>query len=220
MGRYLLALDTATMRTSVALLDGSQTIIEVSRDGATGHGEALPALVAKVMKDITFSDLKTIAVGIGPGPFTGLRVGIAFSRSMAWALNIDLVGVCTLDALAHGYLTLAPDVSGDFAVATDARRKEVYWASYDRSGNRRDHPIVIRSNEMSVDLRLLPTVGSGAAIYAVDFISHTQPLFPTASAIGQLALKKLASGEPLSTEPLYLRRPDAVPPIAPKVVSQ
>jgi tRNA threonylcarbamoyladenosine biosynthesis protein TsaB len=220
MSRYLLAFDTATTRTSVALIDGSQTLIEVSHDGATGHGEALPTLVAEVMEGISPSQLQAIAVGIGPGPFTGLRVGIAYARSMAWALDISVIGVCTLDALARGYLAQGSPSLGDFAVATDARRKEVYWACYERSGTRKGDPIVIRSHEIAAELLSLPTVGSGAALYSDDFAARCEPLFPTAAAIGQLALAKLASGEPISTEPLYLRRPDAVPSVSTKVVLQ
>lgn len=220
MDRYLLALDTATTRTSVALLDGSQILIEVSRDGATGHGEALPELVTQVLKNISPTQLRAIAVGIGPGPFTGLRVGIAFARSMAWALNISVIGVCTLDALARDHLLQGAPLLSDFAVATDARRKEVYWAVYDRAGNRRGEPIVTRSSKIPGHLLELPTVGSGAALYPQEFSTHLEPLFPTATAIGQLGFEKLISGESLSTEPLYLRRPDAVPPTSGAVVSR
>ena len=220
MSRYLLAIDTATTRTSAALLDGSQALVEVSRDGATGHGEALPVLVAQVLKNISPDQLQAIAVGIGPGPFTGLRVGIAFARTMAWALGIEVVGVCTLDALARDYLAQGYATLGDFAVATDARRKEVYWAAYDRDGNRHGEPIVIRSSEISDELLALPTVGSGALLYSQDFRAHFEPLFPTATSIGQLGLVKLASDELLSTEPLYLRRPDAVPSTSTKAVPQ
>lgn len=211
MSRYLLAIDTATTRTSVALLDGPDVLVEVSRDGATGHGEALPILVARVLKNISPDQLEAIAVGIGPGPFTGLRIGIAFARTMAWTLGIKVVGVCTLNALAHDYLGGGSAALGDFAAATDARRKEVYWASYDRDGNRKGEPIVIRPSEISDELLALPTVGSGALLYSENFRAHFEPLFPTATSIGQLGLVKLASGELLSTEPLYLRRPDALP---------
>jgi tRNA threonylcarbamoyladenosine biosynthesis protein TsaB len=220
MTRYLLALDTATTRTSVALMDGSQTVRERNHDGATGHGEALSLLVSEVMMGIAPSELSTIAVGIGPGPFTGLRVGLAYARSMAWALEVDLVGVCTLDALAYDYLQRNLDLNSDFAVATDARRKEVYWAAYDKEANRRSDPVVIRSNEIDSELLALPTAGSGAALYADDFTWHVEPLFPTATAIGQLALRKLFTGELGTTEPLYLRRPDAVPSTSGKAALQ
>ncbi|OIQ73635.1 tRNA threonylcarbamoyladenosine biosynthesis protein TsaB [mine drainage metagenome] len=220
MNEYVLALDTATTRTSVALLDGATTLIEVSHDGATGHGEALPRLAAEALGQISPEQLRAISVGIGPGPFTGLRVGIAFARSMAWALEISVVGVCTLDALARDYVLQEPELSGDFAVSTDARRKEVYWAVYDRVGNRKGDPIVTRSSEISGDLLALPTIGSGAALYPQDFTAHCAPVFPTASSIGRLGFEKLASGELLSTEPLYLRRPDAIPPISPAAVAR
>ena len=211
MNRYLLAIDTATTRTSVALLDGPQTIVEVNREGATGHGEALPILVAEVLQNISTKQLEAIAVGIGPGPFTGLRIGIAFARTMAWALEIKVIGVCTLDALAYDYLKdgLAP--LGDFAVATDARRKEVYWAAYDRHGIRQGEPVVMRSSDISDRLLRLPTVGSGALLYSNDFSANVEPIYPSGTAIGRLGFAKLDSGEELTSEPLYLRRPDAVP---------
>lgn len=211
MSHLVLAIDTATTRTSVALLDGSRTLIELSRDGATEHGEALPELVTAALKGFSPTQLHGIAVGIGPGPYTGLRVGIAFARSMAWALGIGVVGVCTLDALAHDY-SMQGRVSGDFAVATDARRKEVYWAVYDGDGNRRDEPIAVRSSDIPPHLLALPTLGSGAALYPQEFVAHLEPLYPTATSIGQLGLGMLARSHLQSTEPMYLRRPDVAPP--------
>jgi len=231
----LLALDTATSRTSVALLDGSELVAELSRDGATAHGEALPALAAEILRTISPCQLDYIAVGVGPGPFTGLRVGIAFARAMAWTLEIPVVGVCTLDALAHTHsaerprrsrraapslTSSGPVAHADFAVATDARRKEVYWAAYDANGERIGEPVVIRPSEIDSDLRSLPTIGSGAGLYPEDFLEIAEPRYPTAHAIGELALAKIESGSPLSTEPLYMRRPDAIPPARPSAVSQ
>ncbi|HUW77494.1 MAG TPA: tRNA (adenosine(37)-N6)-threonylcarbamoyltransferase complex dimerization subunit type 1 TsaB [Candidatus Nanopelagicaceae bacterium] len=220
MSQYLLAFDTATTRTSVALIDGSELLLEVSHDGATGHGQALPSLVAQVLKGISPSQLQLIAVGIGPGPFTGLRVGIAYARSMAWALGLTPVGVCTLDAIALDFLARGEAPRAEFAVATDARRKEVYWASYDGDGKRHGDPTVVRSNQLSKEILSLPTAGSGAFLYAQDFIAPMDPQFPTAAAIGRLALKKVSDSEPITTEPLYLRRPDAVPQVSTKAVLQ
>ena len=214
MSRYLLAIDTATTRTSVALLDGPHTIVEVNREGATGHGQALPTLVSEVLQSISPNQLEAIAVGIGPGPFTGLRIGIAFARTMAWALELKVVGVCTLDALAYDYLNRVLAPFGDFAVATDARRKEVYWAAYDRHGIRKDEPIVVKSSDISGSLLRLPTVGSGAHLYSNDFSANVEPIYPSATAIGRLGFAKLDGGEVLTTEPLYLRRPDAMPLIS------
>lgn len=219
MSQYLLAIDTATTRTSVALLDGSQLLIEASRDGATGHGEALPDLVTHVLKDISPKQLASIVVGVGPGPFTGLRVGIVFARSMAWALGIDVVGVCTLDAIARDLLDQGHEFAGDFAVATDARRKEVYWAAYDRTGIRLAEPIVTRSSEIPGHLLALPTAGSGAALYPQHFTAPVEPLYPSAASVGRLGFKQIAEGQLGSSEPMYLRRPDAVPPAAATPVS-
>lgn len=220
MSRYLLAMDTATSRTSVALLNGDELVVELSHDGATSHGEALPTLTAEIMTRIPSGQLEYLAVGVGPGPFTGLRVGIAFARAMAWALDLPVVGVCTLDALAytkrHHYPRQALPTSSithaAFAVATDARRKEVYWAAYDADGERIGEPVVIRPAEIESGLRSLPTIGSGAALYPEAFLEAAEPQYPTGQAIGELGLAKIDHGEPLSTEPLYMRRPDAIPP--------
>ncbi len=235
MSRYLLAMDTATSRTSVALLNGGDLVVELSHDGATSHGAALPVLAAEIMERIPSGQLEYLAVGVGPGPFTGLRVGIAFARAMAWALSLPVVGVCTLDALARTHFAERPRCSpraaplltssgsfahADFAVATDARRKEVYWAAYDADGERIGEPVVIRPSEIESGLRSLPTIGSGAALYPEAFLEIAEPHYPTGQAIGELALAKIESGEPLSTEPLYMRRPDAIPPARLSVGSQ
>ena len=117
----VLAIDTSTSRTSVAIIEDSKVLYNSFRDGATAHGPSLPALVQEAL-DV--SDVDEVVVGMGPGPFTGLRVGIAFAQSFALAREIPVRGVCSLDAIA------AQIQEDDFIVTVDARRKEVYWARY------------------------------------------------------------------------------------------
>jgi tRNA threonylcarbamoyl adenosine modification protein YeaZ len=117
----VLAIDTSTSRTSVAIIENGTVLYSGYRDGATAHGPSLPALV---QEGLAVSDVDQVVVGMGPGPFTGLRVGIAFAQSFALAREIPVRGVCSLDAIAT---QISDD---DFIITVDARRKEVYWARY------------------------------------------------------------------------------------------
>ena len=117
----VLAIDTSTSRTSVAIIDNGSVLYSGFRDGATAHVPSLPALVQEAL---AVSEVDEVVVGMGPGPFTGLRVGIAFAQSFALARAIPVRGVCSLDAIA------AQINEADFIITVDARRKEVYWARY------------------------------------------------------------------------------------------
>ena len=116
-----LAIDTSTSRTCVAIIEGETVLYSGYRDGATAHGPSLPELVQEAL---AVSDVDEVVVGMGPGPFTGLRVGIAFAHTFALAREIPVRGVCSLDAIA------AQVSDKDFIITVDARRKEVYWARY------------------------------------------------------------------------------------------
>ena len=100
------------------------------------HGEQLAPLVDRALEraGIVRQDLTAIGVGVGPGPFTGLRVGLVTARTLGFVLDLPVYGVCTLDVLAVEAVDTGT-VGGDFVVATDARRREVYLASYDDEGN-------------------------------------------------------------------------------------
>jgi len=169
----VLAIDTSTSRTSVAIIDGDNVVFSGFRDGATAHGPSLPALVQEAL---AVSEVNEVVVGMGPGPFTGLRVGIAFAQSFALAREIPVRGVCSLDAIA------AQIDEKDFIITVDARRKEVYWARY-KDG--------VRVGELAVDF---PADVTGAPIHA--------DLFPD--------MRSLVTVPGDITEPIYLRRPDAV----------
>ena len=116
-----LAIDTSTSRTCVGIIEAGELLWSGYKDGATAHSSALPALVQEAIADRTIDE---VVVGMGPGPFTGLRIGIAFAHSFALARKISVRGICSLDAIA------AQLQSKDFIVTVDARRKEVYWARY------------------------------------------------------------------------------------------
>ena len=169
----VLAIDTSTSRTSVAIIQNGKILYSGFKDGATAHGPSLPALVQEAL---AVSDVDEVVVGMGPGPFTGLRVGIAFAQSFALARQIPVRGVCSLDAIA------AQIQEADFIITVDARRKEVYWARYVGG---------VRIGEPAVNF---PADVTGATIHA--------DLFPD-----MVSLVNLPGN---ITEPMYLRRPDAV----------
>ena len=211
----LLTFDTATPLVTVALHDGADTVVELSADSPMKHGEQLAPLIAAALDQagIVRQDLTAIGVGVGPGPFTGLRVGLVTARTLAYVLEIPVYGVCTLDVLAVEAVATGA-VTGDFAVATDARRKEVYLATYDESGSRLDGPVVDKPAVLATDL---PVVGEGARLYSGAFPNATGPTRPSAGWLAYAITEEKA--ELLDPEPLYLRRPDATVPSAPKPVS-
>lgn len=133
-----LAIDTSTSRTVVGLLDGEKVLFESYAEGATDHGRAVSDLVSQALAGNPSPD--RVVVGMGPGPFTGLRVGIAFARTFALSREIPLVGVCSLDAIDAG--------KSDYTVAIDARRKEIYWARY-KGGIRVEGPSVNKPDEIN-----------------------------------------------------------------------
>lgn len=211
----LLAFDTATPAVTVALHDGSATLASSTVVDARRHGELLAPGIDAVLREARAQprDLTGVAVGIGPGPYTGLRVGLVTARMFGSVLGIPVHGVCTLDLLAYECLVYAP-----FVVATDARRKEVYWARYDASGHRVTEPAV--STPGDVHAGDLPAVGEGAVLYPDAFPDSRPPTYPSAARLGQLVAERLAGGRSLSPpEPLYLRRPHAAEPGRPKAVS-
>ena len=126
-----LAIDTSTSRTIVGIIDGDNILFEKFHEGATDHGRALSELVAEALK--VSRPPKQVVVGMGPGPFTGLRVGISFAHTFGLARTIPVIGVCSLDAIAIE--------ESEYTVAIDARRKEIYWAHY-KDGIRVEGPAV------------------------------------------------------------------------------
>jgi tRNA threonylcarbamoyl adenosine modification protein YeaZ len=211
----LLAFDTATPLVTVALHDGHEVVAERSSDQPMKHGEQLAPLIEQCLADggIVRQDVTAVAVGVGPGPFTGLRVGLVTARTLAWALDIPVYGVCTLDVLAVEAVE-AGAVEVDFVVATDARRKEVYLATFDADGDRFDEPTVRRPGDVATTV---PVVGAGAVLYPEAFPNAVGPTRPSAGWLARIVAEERAVL--LDPEPLYLRRPDAATPGKPKPVS-
>lgn len=233
----VLALDTSSPAVSVALVD-----LEPGPEGEGAarvgwgrsatwqqvdprrHGELLATGVAAVLADLRVAPTSVDAVvaGVGPGPFTGLRVGIVTGLAMADALGVPVYGCCSLDAVGAW-----DDEPGRRLVVMDARRREVYWAEYDEQGARVAGPAVATPAAVAEMLRETGwtgrVVGDGALRHRDALAGHDvreQPRYPEPDALVLLAARRVldgASSEPLT--PLYLRRPDAVPPAASKRVT-
>jgi len=179
------------------------------------HGELLAPAIAAVLDEIdaTPADLGAVVAGVGPGPFTGLRVGLVTAVALGQARGIPTYGVCSLDAIGAA-------TDGRVLVATDARRREIYWAVYD-DGKRITDPAVGRPAEVIDRITVDRAVGEGALRYA-DVLGvpvDPEPRYPAPAVLVALAADRIvtgAPGEPLV--PLYLRRPDAAVPGAPKPV--
>jgi tRNA threonylcarbamoyl adenosine modification protein YeaZ len=221
----LLAIDTATSAITVALHDGDGVVAESSLLDARRHGEYLAPGIAEALEKAgrTPGEVTAVVCGTGPGPFTGLRIGLVTARTFAFACGIPVFGVCSLDALAHqAWLEDADGLGLSFVVATDARRKEVYWARYDLTDGgvvRRGEPMVAKAQAIADEVRALPVIGRGAILYADCFGRRLGPLDVSAGALADLAACRLAAGEELpAAEPMYLRRPDTMPPAPRKQV--
>lgn len=202
---------------TVALHDGTSVIAEESQVDARRHGELLLPAVDRVLAGagMRLDAVTDVVVGVGPGPYTGLRVGLATAVTFGSVLGVPVHGLCTLDGLAY-----AAGLEGPFAVATDARRKEVYWARYADARTRTGEPAVDRPADIAEQLAGLPVVGAGALLYPDSFPDARAPEHQSAAALAALAAERLAAGgEFLPPLPLYLRRPDAQVPKNYKVVT-
>ena len=196
------------------------------------HVEQLTPLIGRVCSEagVRVAELDRIVVGLGPGPFTGLRVGVVTARILADVIGAELHGICSLDAIAAqyapsrhpestslGFVASARDIShadptnpsedgrgGEFVVASDARRREVYWARYRDDGHRLDGPYVSRP----ADVPRLPTVGPATELYPDALRGRAGSALPRSGCV-----RRRGPGLPSAgSQPLYLRRPDAAEP--------
>jgi tRNA threonylcarbamoyl adenosine modification protein YeaZ len=216
----VLALDTATSVVTVALAqvtDAAGSIdVLVERSGvvANRHAELLAPLVDEVLHAASVgpADIGAVCAGLGPGPFTGLRVGVVTAASLADGLQIPVYGACSLDMIAADV-----DAGGSpFAVATDARRKQVYWATYAGDRHRSDGPDLALPDVLADRLRgaVRTVAGPGATSYADDFTGFdVVDAQPRAGNLVALVADRVVARAPSDRlEPMYLRRPDARPP--------
>jgi tRNA threonylcarbamoyladenosine biosynthesis protein TsaB len=220
----VLALDTSGPTVTVAVCEAAAGRVQVRAERAetaeNRHGERLAPVIATVLRDLgaTADALEALVVGLGPAPFTGLRVGIITVRAMSDALGIPAYGVCSLDGLAHRFAT----GDGSFAVLTDARRKQLYWALYDDIGTRVDGPELGKPDDVAASLlaRTTDVVGAGAALYPDAFQAFAIRDGDPAPRAADLVSRVDFTSPPGELAPLYLRRPDAQPPGRPKAVTR
>ncbi len=227
----VLGFDTAAGAVSAALHDGHQVVAAAFTVDARRHAELLTPMIAKVMADAGAArgDLTAVAVGVGPGPYTGLRIGVMTARVLGSVLDIPVYGVCSLDVIAAAVATQ----DAEFLVATDARRREVYWARYaaadttaagaggagrDRGwvATRSDGPAVGRADSIPGATQLA-VAGAGGQLYPEAFATMIGPAHPDARTLCEIVVGHRAPL--LAPEPLYLRRPDAREPGPPKRVT-
>jgi tRNA threonylcarbamoyladenosine biosynthesis protein TsaB len=219
----LLAIDTSAIASAALVrLSPGSTAGTVEGSFATedtrSHAEVLAPGVASLFRDAASAGptLDAIIVGVGPGPFTGLRSGIAMARTLSFAWQVPLHGMCSLDALAWDVRTGASAPQCDFLIVTDARRREVYWARYDAEGRQVQGPAVGPAEELPP----LPAYGRGAGLYADTLVANgslVDPDYaaaqPAAASLGLAAAALLAAGgRLLDSAPLYLRESDAKVP--------
>ncbi|MDA2977511.1 MAG: tRNA (adenosine(37)-N6)-threonylcarbamoyltransferase complex dimerization subunit type 1 TsaB [Candidatus Nanopelagicales bacterium] len=213
----LLAIDTSTNRIAVALLQfGKQPVVAIKDDGLR-HAEYAAELIKKVVSDagLMMQELGGIVCGIGPGPFTGLRVGIVSAQSIGFVLSIPVFGVCSHDAIAFEYAQQNPNK--DSIVITDARRKEVYWTKY-QGIKRTSSPKVSKLEEVptsGVHLLHKPLDPISLAQVAIEAMNRTEKgieikSFATDLATGDGSIVALPNQVLLPPIPLYLRKPDAL----------
>jgi tRNA threonylcarbamoyl adenosine modification protein YeaZ len=209
---YALVIDTSTAAVTAGLARVDSTVELVAQRttvDARAHGELLAPSVDAVLHEAAVAphDLSAVVAGVGPGPFTGLRVGLVTAAALGQALNIPTYGVCSLDALGYGR-------PGTVLVATDARRREVYWALY-RDGVRETGPAVARPSAIAVTA----DYALGDKADQIGLPVREEPRYPPPLALAELAADRIRAGKPSERlTPLYLRRPDAVAPTTRKTV--
>lgn len=214
----ILAIDTSAVASAALVSDDALegVVASFATEDTRSHAEVLAPGIEDLLSSagVTGKDIDAIVTGVGPGPFTGLRSGIATARTLAYVWDKPLYGLMSLDAVALE-VAESTDAAEEFLVVTDARRKEVYWARYSLAGGQlpqlEDGPHV----SFAADLPDLPAYGAGAGLYSD--VLRADPDFsneqPDALYLGQFALARLASGgQLLDSTPLYLRESDAQVP--------
>ena len=199
MSRRVLAIDTATPAVTAGVVVGGELVAERVTVDPRAHAERITPNMLGALADagLRMADLGAVVVGCGPGPFTGLRVGMATAAAYGHALGIPVYGVCSLDAIGG-------QTTGKTLVVTDARRREVYWARY-RDGIRTGGPAV--DAPASVDPGVAEAVAGSPEHAALFGLPVCEPSSPTPA--GLVAAVTEWSGSPARLLPLYLRRPDA-----------
>lgn len=211
----ILGLDTASAMSSAALVVAGEVLAAGQVEGARQHAEALAPLLAEALEGVEPDAITAVACDVGPGPYSGLRVGIASAIACGLAWNVPVYGVCSLDVVAA--TVLAEPRDGEFGVSIDARRNEVYWAVYSAAGDRLAGPRVSRRDALPDVWRWVDTelphatwvarlverlLADGATVtdQAIPLAEHGDDGSDTADALAGRVL--------LPPRPIYLRRPD------------
>jgi tRNA threonylcarbamoyl adenosine modification protein YeaZ len=234
-----MAIDTATPAVTAGVFElrtGAEPVVLAERVtvDAKAHTELLTTHITGALADagLPMRDVDAIVCGAGPGPFTGLRVGMVTAAALGHALGIPVHGVCSLDAVLpragvpevwgagdagvrQAYVPGMPGAGVPHLVVTDARRREVYWAAYDAAHRRTDGPHVERPADLAArlgELRVGCAAGAGARMYAdVIGLPVVEPDYPTVIGLATAAATMLP-GAPAPFVPMYLRRPDVAEP--------
>ncbi|MBO0608640.1 tRNA (adenosine(37)-N6)-threonylcarbamoyltransferase complex dimerization subunit type 1 TsaB [Myceligenerans salitolerans] len=238
----VLAIDTSAAVTVALVSENGGRLAARSSDERRRHAESLAPLITQVLDHagIERTALTAVVAGTGPAPFTGLRVGLVTARTLALALGVPVLGVPSIDALAAQAVSdLGLDPGDEVLVASDARRKEVYWARYRVVAHEGPHGVPVVETVAGPDVGRpaavaaaqfgapgspsgpgaprTVVVGEGAALYADALpLDEDAPILPDATVLARLALARRGAGADLPTEPLYLRRPDVQEPAARK----
>ncbi len=234
MTPFLLALETSSVAGSVALLRGPELVRQIELEEGLRHGRALLPAVEECLEaaGVKVTDLAAVAVSIGPGSYTGTRVGVMAAKALAFGARIPVVGISSLAALAWTARELAPTI----IPVQDARRDEVYCAVYAVENGKQETAAAGMSAAawplaaLRLDAALTPEeaarLGQGpdSALVGTAITRYRQlfrecaapgtlvlekPAAPTAAAVGFLAQARFAAGEvdePLALQPVYLRR--------------
>lgn len=200
----LLAIDTSA-GTSVAVVDDGRVLAEASEAGTRHHAEAIGTLLRRTLDEagVRPADLNGVVAGMGPGPFTGLRVGIAAARAFAFGIGAPVHPVVSHDAIAWGHQERV-------LVVTDARRREVAWSLYDPNLIRVEGPTLAERGD-----------AFAAVVARYPEVPILDPVEVSAASLGLVAEHLLAAARPLGPDqPLYLRAPDVTIPGPLKHVSQ
>lgn len=202
---WTLALDTSTDICLALAKDGAAVASRLIAD-RRGHAEKLMPAVVELCAEagITVADVTEVAVGLGPGPFTGLRVGIVTGHTIASLAGTTMHGVCSLDVVALQWLAAGNSPDTEFVIASDARRKELYWARYAADGTRVDGPHVSAPTELPAGL---PVAGPGRSAFPEVFCADGPDTFDAS-----VLATRWAELPDAGSDAMYLRKPDAVAP--------
>ena len=199
----MLAVDTASAATSIALLDGDEVLAHEVHVDARSHAEVLAVMVQRGLNAAGRPRITSVACGVGPGAYTGLRVGVSSAQAYGLGWGVPVYGVCSLDAMAFA---AAQRSSGPFACAIDARRREIYWALYEASGMRVQGPFVTTPGEIDAAVRDLPWFGEIAHSYAevLNSASAAGVGYPDARDIAGFVHHHLSHGGQIDASPIEL----------------